>query len=199
MPYHKYVFDTRNREFIGNFEEMYKNEEKEKYDSWHSSDLTHIAKKIHINILDSYNFNRILDFGCGKGAFTHLLKKKNNYVLGLDISKTAVEKAKATYSDVDFAVIVNNDFSPFIKKRFDIVIILETLSYIEGWKKVIRDISEFTQYIYISLYIPDNPIGFVKSKDELINEVNRYFRLEEKIIYNDFSIFILGKAKQAYK
>ncbi len=49
------------------------------------------------------------------------------------------------------------------------------------------------QYIYITLYIPKNPIGFVKSFRELIKEIEKYFSIEEKIIYNDESIFILAK------
>jgi len=195
MSYHKYVFDTEKRKFIGKFEDMYQNEDREGYDSWHSSDLTHLPKKIHLSILDSYNFGRILDFGCGKGAFTHLLKKKNNYVLGLDVSRTAIEKAKATYPGVDFSVIANNNFSPFNREPFDLVMILETLSYIEGWRRVIKDIAGFTSYIYISLYIPEDPIGFVKSQEDLIYEVEKYFTVEEKIVYNDLSIFLLGKIK----
>jgi SAM-dependent methyltransferase len=195
MPYHKYVFDAERRKFVGKFEEMYQNEDMDGYDSWHSSDLTHLPKKIHLCILESYNFNRILDFGCGKGAFTHLLKKQNNYVLGVDVSKAAIEKAKTTFQGVDFSVINKNDFTPFIKVPFDLVLSLETLSYIEEWRSVIRDISGFTKYIYISLYIPEDPIGFVKSQDDLIREVERYFTIEEKIVYNSLSIFLLGKIK----
>ena len=75
MSYHKYVFDTDKRKFKGNFEEMYQNEEREKFDSWHISNLTILARRVHLEIVNSYNFQTILDFGCGKGAFTHLLKK----------------------------------------------------------------------------------------------------------------------------
>ena len=95
-------------------------------------------------------------------------------------------------------VIENNDLSSFTKEglilqRFDITIVLETLSYIEDWKKVISDISTFSLYIYISLYIPLNPIGFVKSQEDLVQHVQKYFSILEKIIYNEQNIFILGK------
>lgn len=76
--YHKFVFNKANRKFVGKFEDMYQNEDIEGFDSWYSSNLTHIPKRIHYAILGQYNFNSILDFGCGKGAFTHLLKKSNN-------------------------------------------------------------------------------------------------------------------------
>ena len=195
MPYYKYVFDSKRRKFIGDFERMYANEDQGGYDPWHSSNVMHLPKLIHFQILNSYNFNRILDFGCGKGAFTHLVKKRNNYVLGLDISSTAIEKAKGMYgSECDFAVIEGNDFTPFTNEKFDCTICMETLSYVDQWRKVLKDISTFTDYIYISLYIPSKPIGYVKSHKDLISEASKYFKIIEELIYNKESIFILGKA-----
>ena len=133
---------------------MYQREDIEDFDSWFSSDLTHLPKLISLTILNRYNFESILNFGCGKGAFTHILKKRNNYVLGLDISKTAIKKAKANHGNkIDFKVIENNDFTSFVEKqKFDLTIILETLSYIKNWRKVIEDISKFSIYIYNFVY-----------------------------------------------
>jgi len=195
MPYHRYVFDLKKKKFIGKFEEMYQREDIEDFDSLFSSDLTHLKILFSLTILNRYNFESILDFGCGKGAFTHILKKRNNYVLGLDISKTEIKKAKVNYGNkIDFKVIQDNDFTSFVEKqKFDLTIILETLSYIRDWREVIKDISKFSIYIYLSLYIPKNPIGFVKSFRELIREIEKYFCIKEKIIYNDESIFILAK------
>ena len=55
--------------------------------------------------------------------------------------------------------------------------------------------SNMGEYIYLSLYIPTNPIGFVKSIDNLITSVDLYFNIEQKIIFNDESIFLLGKSR----
>ena len=89
-PYHKFVFDEDNREFVGEFEEMYKEED---IDPWHCSDLRMTSKKIHTAILQDMNWSYILDYGCGKGAFTHTLKKNNNRVIGVDVSQNAINKA----------------------------------------------------------------------------------------------------------
>ena len=194
MPYHKYVFDLEKRRLVGDFEKMYANEDKEGYDPWCCSRLTHLSKLIHYQILNSYNFNRILDFGCSKGAFTHLLKKRNNYVLGLDISPSAIQKAISMYgSECNFAVIKDNDFTPFIDKKFDCTICLEIFSYIDHWQKVIADISTFTEFIYISLDIPPNPIGYVKSHEDLMSEVSKHFEIVEELVSNRERIFILGR------
>ena len=77
IGYQKYVFDTEKRCFIGKFEEMYQAEEVEGYDSWFEDDLRYLRKRIPYVILNQYNFNHILEIGCGKGTFTQFLKKKN--------------------------------------------------------------------------------------------------------------------------
>jgi 2-polyprenyl-3-methyl-5-hydroxy-6-metoxy-1,4-benzoquinol methylase len=103
--YHKYVFDLENKKFIGDFETMYQNESKENFDSWHQEDSRQLQRKIALAILEDFNFSKILDIGCGKGALTHLLKKRNNKVFGIDISHTAISIAKERFSDIDFEVL----------------------------------------------------------------------------------------------
>ena len=48
QPYHKYVFDTQNSRFVGRFEEMYANEDKEGYDSWHQDDISNLEAQISL-------------------------------------------------------------------------------------------------------------------------------------------------------
>ena len=88
--YHKFVFDKKNRKFIGEFEKMYTNEKQEKYDSWHQEDVSIIDKQICLKILNEQNFKTIVDIGCGKGALTNLMKTNENKVFGYDLSKTAI-------------------------------------------------------------------------------------------------------------
>jgi 2-polyprenyl-3-methyl-5-hydroxy-6-metoxy-1,4-benzoquinol methylase len=100
--YHKYVFDTERRTFVGHFEEMYQNESIANFDSWHQEDTRQLNRQISLEIIDQFNFGNIVDVGCGKGALTHRLKKKNNKVLGIDISHTAIDIASARFPDIAF-------------------------------------------------------------------------------------------------
>ncbi|MBL7007259.1 MAG: hypothetical protein ISR78_09275 [Spirochaetia bacterium] len=77
---------------------------------------------------------------------------------------------------------------------YDLIICLEVLSYIEFYEDKLGRFSNIGEYLYLSLYIPDNPIGFVKSIDDLIATVEQYYNIENKIIYNDESVFLLGKS-----
>ena len=191
--YHKYVFD--NNKFVGNFEEMYQNE-KTDYDSWLQSDLRDYGYQLSLAILNQYNFNTILDIGCGKGLFTSLLKKKNNTVTGWDISKTAVEKARVAYHDIAFG---ERDISEsvFIPNN-DIIILREVLSYVKNWKDVLKRISKKTNYVFVSLDLPEHPIGFIKSFEELENELDKYFDMlvYVKIQTKGFQMLFLGKVKK---
>lgn len=125
--YHKYVFDNVKRKFVGRFEDLYQSETKEHFDSWHQEDSRQLARQICLNIIGQFNFPRILDIGCGKGSFTHLLKKKNNNVVGIDISKTALAIAKSRFPDIDFLTLdvqsskrIQNFFT---NNKFDLIII----------------------------------------------------------------------------
>ena len=72
-------------------------EQIDNFDSWHQEDSRQLQRKIALSILEEYNFQSIVDVGSGKGALTHLLKKRNNQVIGLDISSTAVEQQKQDF------------------------------------------------------------------------------------------------------
>ncbi|MGH2278607.1 class I SAM-dependent DNA methyltransferase [Aliarcobacter sp. ERUVET-7] len=194
--YHKYVFDVKNRKLVGDFETMYQNESKENFDSWHQDDTRQLQRKIDLAILEDYNFSKIIDIGCGKGSLSHLLKKKNNYVLGLDISQTAVNIAQERFPDIDFlSTDVNQieNFSSLMNKMggVNLVFTSEVFSYIENWKELLVEISKSSEYFMISLYIPENPIGFVKSENDLVEEIEKNFEVIEHISLNTTNFVIV--------
>ncbi len=194
--YHKYVFDLENRKLVGDFETMYQNESKENFDSWHQDDARQLQRKIDLVILEDYNFEKIIDLGCGKGSLTHLLKKKNNTVLGIDISQTAVNIAQERFPDIDFlSTDVNKveNFTALADKMggVDLVFTSEVFSYIENWKELLQEISKSSEYFMISLYIPENPIGFVKSENDLVEEIEKNFDVIEHISLSKTNFVII--------
>jgi 2-polyprenyl-3-methyl-5-hydroxy-6-metoxy-1,4-benzoquinol methylase len=184
---------------------MYKDEIKDRFDGWHQEDTRQLNREIALAMLKGWNFNSILDIGCGKGVLTHVLKKHNNRILGIDISETAIENARARYPDIDFDVaditmsygLIDclNKAKGHCDEFVDLVFTSETLSYLENWEDILCAISGHTRYLLISLFVPDNPIGFVKSPEILSRAVSENFEIIETVTLEK-SKFIVIFAKQ---
>jgi SAM-dependent methyltransferase len=195
QPYHDYVFDIEQRKFVGKFEEMYQQEDVQGFDSWYQEDTTHITKRLSLCLLEQYNFDSVLDVGCGKGSFTHLLKKNNNEVSGCDLSETAIKKAKSRFPSINFFTASSSDLQRDHRKQYDLVILMEVLSYIADWQDFISYISTITHYCLISLYLPPNPIGFIKSFDVLTTEAKKYFDIEKELVADKSLLIVMLKKK----
>jgi len=199
--YHKFVFDEDNRKFIGKFEEMYQAEGNEGFDSWGQEDMRSLSNQICFALMNRYNFHHILDIGCGKGTFAHLLKKDNNRVVGIDVSETALKIARAKFPDIEFIQVdlakdAFKDF-PFYQDHYNLTIFMEVLSYLPNWREVIRDFAAVSQHALVSLYIPKDPIGFVKSRGDLLEEFQSHFELmEEVFLTNHQKTILFGRQKQ---
>ena len=98
--YRDYVI--KEGKLIGEFEKMYQECE----DPWEQTkeENSSIDKKIAIELLKKYKRKRIIEYGCGFGQFTSLLQKDLGSALGIDISETAISKAKTRYPDCEFKV-----------------------------------------------------------------------------------------------
>jgi SAM-dependent methyltransferase len=83
-------------------------------------------------------YRRVLELGCGAGNLTERLLPLADSVLGLDISATAIEKAKARVSrsssashvDLRVANVMETDLRA--EGPFDLVVLTETVYYL-GW------------------------------------------------------------------
>jgi len=193
-PYHRFVFDTERRRFVGEFEEMYRREDAEGYDSWAQEDLTEIDKRLSLAIVDGVPAERILDIGCGKGAFTSLLVQAGREVVGVDISPTAIEKARQRCPDADFRVGTVDDLDEVAPGRFDLVIAMEILSYVENWPEALEKFARIGERLFVSLFVPPDPIGFVKSFDALREEVATCFDVEADVVLNGDKLLLLARS-----
>src|SRR5712691_3650277 len=72
----------------------------------------------------------ILDVGCGEGIFTKYLTGFAREVVGIDVSPTAIERAKMRVPRASFHCAALEDFHA--ERRYDLVIAVEMLYYVES-------------------------------------------------------------------
>ncbi len=72
---------------------------------------------------------------------------------------------------------------------------MELLSYLENWRQVIERLSNSATYLFITLYLPDEPIGFVKSLEDLRAALAHYWDIETELLLNSQHVLILARSK----
>jgi SAM-dependent methyltransferase len=195
QPYHRFVFDTETRRFLGAFEEMYRREGVENFDSWHQEVIDTPARRVALALLAGRTWSNALDFGCGKGAFTSLLKTDTNRVVGVDLSQTAIAKAAARDPRVEFRVLGPGGLNELRDEHFELVLAMEVLSYIEDWRGTLQSLARLGDHLFVTLYLPSNPIGFVKSFDELRAQVARHADIETEVLVDRDQLQILARVR----
>jgi SAM-dependent methyltransferase len=179
--WHPYVFDAEGRRFVGDFEGMYQAERRDGFDAWHQSDPRLLEVRLSMLLLEEITFGTAVDLGCGKGALTAHLKRRDNRVVGVDASKTAIAEARAHFPDVEW---VCAPISAYLERRepADLIVLREVLSYLKEWRQVLTDCSRLARYLFVGLYLPPDPIGFVRSHEELDAEIDERFTVLEAVM-----------------
>ncbi len=191
-PYHRYVFDIENRRFVGEFEEMYRQERAGGYDSWHQDDVGTLARRAALAMVAARSWESVLDVGCGKGAFTALLASGSARVVGVDVSETAVGIAKARHPEIEFRVLSAGGLAK-LGERFELVSVVETLSYLENWREILGSLAAVGDWLFVSLYLPPDPIGFVKTFDDLRARFAEVATVEDELLLNGEQLMLLGR------
>jgi len=83
---------------------------------------------------------KILEIGCGAGQFIRAVKKnlKESECFGVDISQTAIDKAKSLNDGVVYSI--SADKVPFADETFDMVLILDVLEHVSDPKAMVEEV-----------------------------------------------------------
>ncbi len=98
--YQDYVI--RDGNLVGEFEEMYRDFD----DPWEQTahEDNALDKSVGVALLKKHGHRRPLEYGCGLGHYTNRLYRELGAGAGLDISETAIAKARQLYPGPTFFV-----------------------------------------------------------------------------------------------
>lgn len=124
--YQDYVI--KDGKLVGEFEKMYQDFN----DPWEQTSREEWAseKAVALNLIKKIRAKKVIELGCGLGHFTDKIQKLNVEVLGVDVSNTAIEKAKSQYPDCNFLVGDILDFSIYREFKPDVIVMAEITWYV---------------------------------------------------------------------
>jgi SAM-dependent methyltransferase len=74
--------------------------------------------------------DRVLDLGCGAGRFTAELARLGTAPIGVDIAQAAIDRARASYPELDFRQVPFEGPLPFDDVSFDVVWASEVIEHV---------------------------------------------------------------------
>jgi SAM-dependent methyltransferase len=125
--YQDYVIS--NGKLVGEFEQMYQDHE----DPWEQSVRESFAseKAIALNVIEALKPKTVLELGCGLGCFTNRIKDTGvEKVIGVDISETAIRKARARSEQCIFEAGDILSFDIYKKYKPDVIVMAEITWYV---------------------------------------------------------------------
>ncbi len=115
-----------------------------------------IVRIIDENIVKKPNL-RVLDYGCGAGAFCDYLNKKEFIVTGIDFSSSMIDIAKNnTSSQIDYLVGDKNILKK-VDKKFDIITSIMVFQFIEDFKSYLNLFHKILEKEGIVVFAVHNP------------------------------------------
>ncbi len=88
-----------------------------------------------LRMIEGKHYARLLEIGCGAGFLTRLLAPYADQIVALDISETAIDRARALGAGpaaVDFRVMNIMDYKPETDGPWDLIVFSDTMCYL-GW------------------------------------------------------------------
>jgi SAM-dependent methyltransferase len=114
-------------------------------DPWdiESSQYEHDRYAHLLGMLGGRYYARALEIGCGAGHLTRLLAPHADRIVALDISQTAIDRARglgAGPAAVEFRAANIMDFKPDVDGPWDLIVFSETICYL-GWLYPLFDVA----------------------------------------------------------
>ncbi|MCS7133553.1 MAG: class I SAM-dependent methyltransferase [Candidatus Caldarchaeum sp.] len=107
---------------------------------WHRNIINTMKR-----ILEKYSVSGpVLDLGCGDGLRTRMILGDDLEVDGVDIDPEMLDFAKTRLNNV-FHASIDNNLGELIKRKYRVVLLLESLEHVRDPEPVLRNAAEFME------------------------------------------------------
>lgn len=205
-------YNIKDGKLVGEFEQLYKDyadpwdqSTREQYTSEKAVALN-LIQKLGANRLLKLGANRVLELGCGLGYYTRRIADLGGETLGIDISETAVTKARLNFPGVTFATGDILDFDLYRNFKPDVIVMAEmtwhVLEKLDAFLEFLREEMPEVQIIHLLNTYPPGVQQYGKEKFTNLTEIMAYFNLNYsewgEITYPEFDgckrTYFLGRA-----
>ncbi len=131
-----------------------------------------------------YGKNKVLDVGCGSGTLCLYIANKKKNILGIDISKKAIQtciESSKTLNLTEYTSFKAIDFpKQSINGKFDLVILTEVIEHIKDDKLALKSIYKLLNKNGILIISTPSvnallhKIGYAKQFDKRVGHLRRY-------------------------
>lgn len=169
-----------NVELVKYYDELYKSGYMDEWEDAKKARIIEVLSEIKL-----HENSKILDFGCGTGVFSNLLK--NHFpqceVYGCEITEVALQIAKMKYTNCTF---ISNDELIKFNKHFDFVFSHHVLEHVDSIDETLGQINSICKENAVTLHIL--PCGNINSYEYNItkrveNGINE--NVENRFFYED--------------
>ncbi len=179
-------FVIKQGQFIGQFKQLY-----QKFESpWSQNEISLSASRnMTVINLKRYKISSVLEYGCGLGYFSQMMfEVANCQIIGIDISETAIIKAKERFPHIDFKVGDIEQVVQFEGSGIDCILFPEITWYVlpkldHFFSLLLKSFSG--KYFFHNLVFYQNNtqmygVEYFKNLDEFINYCP--FKLVESVV-----------------
>ncbi|MBX9729705.1 MAG: class I SAM-dependent methyltransferase [Sphingomonas sp.] len=152
-----YRWSIRRKQFTGDpaiLDAMY-----EKPDPWNlaSREQGRFAASNALIAQHCPKIDSLLEIGCGEGAQTRYFGELASYITGVDISGTALERARVALPAYDFLQGKLSDLLPSLpRQRYDIVTLCEVLIYGQDQAQLIAAAQSCADQLFVTNFEPQS-------------------------------------------
>ncbi|MFA5856998.1 MAG: class I SAM-dependent methyltransferase [Candidatus Pacearchaeota archaeon] len=145
----------------------------------------HLEMPATLKLIGNVRAKKVLDFGCGSGIYTKILKNKGAKIKGFDISESMLKIARDNLPDIEFKQGSGNKI-PY-NEKFDLVIASLVMDYFDDWSKPFKEVSRVLNSNGEFIFSIGNPISETSIKYEVDGKRVKYEGIPVRIFGDYFS------------